>query len=177
MGEGVQMACGTHMIGLSRDSVYKSWYIFRERENYRCLNVHFHTLFVKSIYLPSPTRRLKKLWHWWRNNEVSCRLSVCYSSSDIKPENLLISSDDVLKLCDFGERIHNTLRAPTELEGRWRNGQNCDVNGVFWTRAIFGWDQSFSWQQAGFIRYLKPSLQVLSLLQIPLSFQLMKHTG
>lgn len=155
--------------------------MYSESENYRCLNVHFHAVFMKSIYFLSPTRRMKKPWQewlqWWCNSEVSCHLSVCYSSSDIKPENLLISSDDVLKLCDFGERIYNTLRAPTELEGRWRNIQNCAVKGVFWTRAIFGWDQSFSWQQAGFIRYLKPSLQVLSLLQIPLSFQLMKHTG
>lgn len=30
-------------------------------------------------------------------------------SSDIKPENLLISSDDVLKLCDFGEHLYQTL--------------------------------------------------------------------
>lgn len=37
------------------------------------------------------------------------REHVCSSSSDIKPENLLISSDDVLKLCDFGERIHQIL--------------------------------------------------------------------
>lgn len=28
---------------------------------------------------------------------------VCLSLPDIKPENLLISSEDVLKLCDFGE--------------------------------------------------------------------------
>lgn len=29
--------------------------------------------------------------------------SCCISLSDIKPENLLISCNDVLKLCDFGK--------------------------------------------------------------------------
>lgn len=36
-------------------------------------------------------------------------LSNLFFSSDIKPENLLISSDDVLKLCDFGEQTYQTL--------------------------------------------------------------------
>lgn len=30
-------------------------------------------------------------------------LALFLLPTDIKPENLLISSDDVLKLCDFGE--------------------------------------------------------------------------
>lgn len=33
---------------------------------------------------------------------------LCSSFLDIKPENLLISSDDVLKLCDFGEHLYQT---------------------------------------------------------------------
>lgn len=37
---------------------------------------------------------------WYCNDDLWPRPST---SSDIKPENLLISCDDVLKLCDFGE--------------------------------------------------------------------------
>lgn len=33
---------------------------------------------------------------------------VSFLSSDIKPENLLISSDDILKLCDFGKFFHHS---------------------------------------------------------------------
>lgn len=36
-------------------------------------------------------RNILNTWYW------------CVSPADIKPENLLISSEDVLKLCDFGE--------------------------------------------------------------------------
>lgn len=32
-------------------------------------------------------------------------IAFCLCLSDIKPENLLISSEDVLKLCDFGESL------------------------------------------------------------------------
>lgn len=38
-----------------------------------------------------------------------CVSNLCPSSSDIKPENLLISSEDVLKLCDFGEFLYRML--------------------------------------------------------------------
>ncbi len=38
-------------------------------------------------------------------NHVANRVCLFFSLLDIKPENLLISSEDVLKLCDFGESL------------------------------------------------------------------------
>lgn len=42
---------------------------------------------------------------------------LCFSS-DIKPENLLISSDDILKLCDFGRfSCHSVTKALSQIKG------------------------------------------------------------
>lgn len=40
-----------------------------------------------------------------RLNHVVIRPFAFVPLPDIKPENLLISSEDVLKLCDFGESL------------------------------------------------------------------------
>lgn len=76
--------------------------------------------------------------YWWRPSPSH----LLFFSSDIKPENLLISSDDVLKLCDFGERTYPTLTL-WGLEERRQNSQSCDIKGIFSTEAIFGWSQCF----------------------------------
>lgn len=68
---------GTHMTLLFGDLMYKLWYVCEFSKLIWCFR-----------------------WDRWICGEP---VYVCSSSSDIKPENLLISSDDVLKLCDFGE--------------------------------------------------------------------------
>lgn len=61
-------------------------------------------------------------------------------SSDIKPENLLISSDDILKLCDFGKSFchiilkkHLSLITDTLFQGSGGGSIiftliNCDIS-------------------------------------------------
>lgn len=112
--------------------------------------------------------------YWWRPSPSH----VLFFSSDIKPENLLISSDDVLKLCDFGEQTYQTLTL-WGLKERRQKSQSCDVKGVFSTEAIFGWNRCFRGAAARLHLLSKdcmqPSLLVLRLLvgSLP-TFQLMK---
>lgn len=115
--------------------------------------------------------------YWWGPSPAH----VFFFSSDIKPENLLISSDDVLKLCDFGEWTYHTLTL-WGLKERRQNNQSYDVKGIFSTEAIFGWSQSFRGAAARLHLLSKdcmqPSLLVLRLLlgSLP-TFQLMKCVG
>lgn len=53
-----------------------------------------------SLFLPACELWVAAFFAVWALTTFSLELS-----SDIKPENLLISSDDILKLCDFGKSL------------------------------------------------------------------------
>lgn len=63
----------------------------------------FFPFFWKKVLFFFWMRWIRWCKHWCKTVQVVSLPGLFSSSADIKPENLLISSDDVLKLCDFGE--------------------------------------------------------------------------
>lgn len=78
------------------------------------LKIFFKDVFYCAININNTHFLLNEVNLWWQmfmQATVYCESPGYLTPSlfsfplDIKPENLLISSDDVLKLCDFGEAL------------------------------------------------------------------------